>query len=400
MRLLSFKRKAFLMFAALALPFASFDAPLSETWRVFSAIAVVKPAEASDTPLCKVGLASLSKTSGAPGDTFEMHGHWEDTQGTKTAAINMGRGHQLEVLSWASKVLTVRIPQGLKPGSYKVGVYCNNPPHWQGSGFKDFSVTAPAFGEAQKDEVSLPAVESGAPLKAPSGDTALQQNKDGAPADTSASTPKRGAAHNMPAANPQPQKQIENSARDIINTVSNTLDDMPGMFGLRADILIAVGIFALLLLHRFAKQKVDADAPINKKHPIKKPRVDFDVGMAGTKGFEPLSGVYNGVEYVAEVLGEVVLENIFEPTVTVHIGAENWQIKQPMEINARKKRPVMAHDRRAADINSLLDYGATYIDIGYNTDWVAAEFPLSRVTMDHGLVEHVAGCLVRLRNSS
>ncbi|MFZ2302543.1 MAG: hypothetical protein WAW10_11835 [Gallionella sp.] len=387
MRLLSFKHKAFLMFATLVLPLASFDAPLSEIWRAFTAIAVVKSAEASDVPLCKVGLASLNKTSGAPGDTFEMHGHWEDTQGTKTAAINMGRGHQLEVLSWTSKVLTVRIPQGLKPGAYKVGVYCNNPPRWQGSGFKDFMVTAPAFGEVQKDEVSLHAVEPGAPLKAPSG-------------DTSASAPKRGAAHNIPATSPQPQNQIENSAREIVNTISNTLGGMLDRFGLRSDILIVVGIFALLLLHRFAKPKVDADVPINKKHSIKKPRGDFDVGIAGAKGFELLSGVYNGVEYVAEELGEVVFENIFEPTVTVHIRTETWQVKQPMEVNARKKRPAIAHDRRAADINSLLDYGATYIDIGYNTDWVAAEFPLSRVTMDRDLAEHVVGCLVRLRNSS
>ena len=323
MRLLSFKRKAFLMFATLALPFASFDAPLSEIWRAFSAIAVVKPAEASDLPLCKVGLASLSKTSGAPGDTFEMHGHWEDTQGAKTAAINMGRGHKLEVLSWASKVLVVRIPKELRPGAYKVGVYCNNPPHWQGSGFKDFRVTAHAFGDTQKDKVSLPAVESGAPLKVPSGDTALQQNKNAAaPADTSASAPKRGVAHNVPAASPQPQNQVENSARKIVNTVSNTLAGMLDRFGLRADILIAVGIFALFFLRKFAKPKVDADAPINKKPYLKKPNGSFGVGIAGAKGFEPLSGVYNGVEYVAEELGEVVLGNVFEPTVTVHIEAK------------------------------------------------------------------------------
>ncbi|MDO8464527.1 MAG: hypothetical protein Q7S46_04635 [Gallionella sp.] len=395
MRLLSFKRKAFLvlMFAALALPFAGFDAPLSEIWRVFTAIAVVKPAEASDVPLCKVGLASLSKTSGAPGDTFEMHGHWEDTQGAKTAAINMGRGHKLEVLSWTSKVLVVSIPKELRPGAYKVGVYCNNPPHWQGSGFKDFRVTAHAFGDTQKDEVSLPAVESSAPLKVPSGDTALQQNKN-------AAAPKRGVAHNVPAASPQPQNQVENSAREIVNTVSNTLAGMLDRFGLRVNILIAVGIFALFLLRKFAKPKVDADAPINKKTYLKKPHGGFGVGIVGAKGFEPLSGVYNGVEYVAEELGEVVLGNVFEPTVTVHIEAKTWPIKQPTEINARKKRPVIAHDHRAADINSLLDYGATYIDIGYNTDWVAAEFPSSRVTMDRGFAEHVAECLVRLRNSS
>lgn len=91
--------------------------------------------------LCKVELNSLSRTSGAPGDVFEMHGKWEESQGGKTASINMGSSHKLEVLSWSSSVIKVKIPEGLRPGSYKVGVYCNNPPHWQGSGFKDFEVT-------------------------------------------------------------------------------------------------------------------------------------------------------------------------------------------------------------------------------------------------------------------
>ena len=91
--------------------------------------------------LCKVELHSLRRTSGASGDVFEMHGKWEENQGGKTASINMGSPHKLEVLSWSSSVIRVKIPAGLRPGSYKVGVYCNNPPHWQGSGFKDFEVT-------------------------------------------------------------------------------------------------------------------------------------------------------------------------------------------------------------------------------------------------------------------
>lgn len=105
-------------------------------------LVLVSSAFAADKAgLCKVQLNSLSRTYGAPGDVFEMHGKWEESQGNKTASINMGSSHKLEVLSWSSSVIRVRIPEGLRPGSYKVGVYCNNPPHWQGSGFKDFEVT-------------------------------------------------------------------------------------------------------------------------------------------------------------------------------------------------------------------------------------------------------------------
>lgn len=105
-------------------------------------LVLVSSVSAADkTGLCRVELHSLSRTSAAPGDVFEMHGKWEESQGGKTASINMGGSHKLEVLSWSSSVVRVKIPEGLRPGSYKVGVYCNNPPHWQGSGFKDFEVT-------------------------------------------------------------------------------------------------------------------------------------------------------------------------------------------------------------------------------------------------------------------
>ncbi|MGD1146489.1 MAG: hypothetical protein ABR961_00890 [Thermoanaerobaculaceae bacterium] len=73
---------------------------------------------------CLINLASLSKTSGYPGDTFEMVGTWGATQGTKIPCINKGGETHLQVVTWTATKLTVKIPLGLEPGMYKVGVYC------------------------------------------------------------------------------------------------------------------------------------------------------------------------------------------------------------------------------------------------------------------------------------
>lgn len=403
MRLLSFKHKAFmvLMFVALAFLHGRFNSPQTGIWLDVAASAVVKSAEAADIPLCKVNLASLSKTSGAPGEVFEMYGDWEDTQGAKSAAINRGSGNTLEVLSWTSKTLSVRIPKKLSPGAYKVGVYCNNPPHWQGSGFKDFMVTAPAFEDVQKDMVSLHAAESGAPLIAASDSVALQQDISAPiPPEANAPAPQQKSVHNEMITNPQSQSQTANSIGGIVDAAIVTLTGMLAGLGLRVELLIVAGVAAFLLLLKLFKPKVDDNAPINEIPYVKKPPARFDMFAAGTKGFEPLTGVYDGVEYAAEELGYIDLGSGSEPIVTVHIDAKAGSIKRPMEINAREIRPAIAHDLRAADINLLLDCGATYIDIGHNTDWVAVELPLSRVTLDRGLVEHVVGCLIRIRNIS
>jgi hypothetical protein len=102
-------------------------------------------AGASGQP-CGISLTSLSATSGMPGGTFEMIGTWGPSQGTKIPCINMGGMNKLEVVSWSSTVLKVRIPAGLSPGKYRVGVYCG--PLQPGvstysSGWLDFEVIAP-----------------------------------------------------------------------------------------------------------------------------------------------------------------------------------------------------------------------------------------------------------------
>jgi len=91
---------------------------------------------------CGITLTSLTQTSGKPGDSFGMAGVWGDTQGTKIPCINKGSMNRLEVLHWSSTGIKVRIPPGLEPGLYKVGVYCNELTEGgsYSSGWLDFTI--------------------------------------------------------------------------------------------------------------------------------------------------------------------------------------------------------------------------------------------------------------------
>lgn len=261
--------KAFLILVFVALTFllSRSDVLLGRIWRTFIAEAVVKSAEAADLPLCKVSLASLSKTSGAPGDDFEMYGEWEDTQGAKSAAINMGSGNKLEILSWTSKTLRVRIPKRLRPGAYKVGVYCNNPPHWQGSGFKDFMVTAPTPEDVENSGGALPAAESSTPLiEAPDGAVFQLDNDSAIPADANAPAPQQKAVHKEPVASPQPKNQAANFAGDIVDALTKTLSGILAELESRTGILYFAGAVALLLfLNYIFKPKTEKVMRINEK---------------------------------------------------------------------------------------------------------------------------------------
>jgi hypothetical protein len=74
-------------------------------------LALASSAFAGDSGKCSIRFRSLSKTSAAPGDTFEMHGIWGETQGAKIPSINKGGTNKLEVLSWSDSVL-VTWPKG------------------------------------------------------------------------------------------------------------------------------------------------------------------------------------------------------------------------------------------------------------------------------------------------
>ncbi len=91
---------------------------------------------------CGIYLKSLSKTSGLPGDIFNMYGTWGPTQGTKIPCINKGTMNKLIVMSWSNNNLKVRIPNGLEPGKYRVGVYCDDLSKGKtyGSNWMDFTI--------------------------------------------------------------------------------------------------------------------------------------------------------------------------------------------------------------------------------------------------------------------
>lgn len=88
--------------------------------------------------------------------------------------------------------------------------------------------------------------------------------------------------------------------------------------------------------------------------------------------FKPFDGVCGGVEYVADS---------YDPTtVTVEIETPGGLAKE-LEVNARSRRPPLPDDGRAVEVEGLLRLGADYIDVGYNTDRVAAEFPAASIEL-------------------
>ena len=84
-------------------------------------------------------------------------------------------------------------------------------------------------------------------------------------------------------------------------------------------------------------------------------------------------------------------------TVTVEFGLEN-PLSKTIEINARGKTPAIENDSLKADIEALLDLGVNYIDIGFNTERMAAEVPFAHINVDRALAEKIVTHLVNIRN--
>ncbi len=95
---------------------------------------------------CKISLQELSAESGTPGSLIKLFGEFGEEQGPKIPVINMGSGNTLEIVSWSSRVIVARIPEGLMPGVYKIGIYCRSTSYGStaGSGFKSFEVLSGA----------------------------------------------------------------------------------------------------------------------------------------------------------------------------------------------------------------------------------------------------------------
>ncbi|MBI5889003.1 MAG: hypothetical protein HZB82_09925 [Deltaproteobacteria bacterium] len=361
------------------------------------------PAKAASPPaLCKVALDSLGSSSGAPGDSFEMLGVWEDTQGAKTASINKGSGRLLEVLSWSASVIKVRIPGDLSPGIYKVGVYCNNPPHWQGSGFKDFTVTAKAGDRHSPASQPLEGVEP------PEG----VQPRPSAPA----ALPPQSAALTAPEVQQtQPAQtgtggQIQIQLREVTEKQTPPAPEQSGTGGVKKQdklgLWMLAVIFAAVIVFIIRKRSVvraanyqQAAGLPEEKPDVVKTKARIAAGRNLPKAF---TGEYKGVAYSAETLGfnpDKDDPSAFgTPCVTVSIDAPK-PLSRELEVNARKTRPAVSGDR-AAHIDALLDMGADYIDVGFNTTWVAAEVPATKAVVDRALAERIVERLIKLRELS
>ncbi|MDH4227008.1 MAG: hypothetical protein OEV59_04540 [Deltaproteobacteria bacterium] len=112
-----------------------------------------------------------------------------------------------------------------------------------------------------------------------------------------------------------------------------------------------------------------------------------------TEGFEPFSGEVDGVTYVVEELAD--------GTATVWLDME-VDVEEPFALSARDGDLKIECDKDIAaridtdpDIRELLGLKSTYIDIGYNTNWVAAELPREIAISNKAVIEQVARVLLR-----
>ena len=92
---------------------------------------------------CGIVLESLSKASGAAGDTVNMFGVWGSSPEHKLPCLK--KGNQILPLPlriWSESLIKVLIPGGLPPGKYQIGVYCQHPQKGPAddSGWLDFEI--------------------------------------------------------------------------------------------------------------------------------------------------------------------------------------------------------------------------------------------------------------------
>jgi len=98
-----------------------------------------------------------------------------------------------------------------------------------------------------------------------------------------------------------------------------------------------------------------------------------------------------------------------EPFRVECLDGESWTVSVDAEDGVAKKLEVGAGGNlqgeppdsvRSGLLISLAKEGAAYIDVGYNTDWVAAVFPARGKPLDRAKAERAAALLVHLREAS
>ena len=119
-----------------------------------------------------------------------------------------------------------------------------------------------------------------------------------------------------------------------------------------------------------------------------------------TEAIAGWTGARAGVKYSVQNYGSWKREDgRLVEIVTIHVPSPD-RVAHPLEVNARGGRPRVDDPSRQTEIDALLRLGAEYIDVGYNTDWIAADFMVDRVTVDHPLAEKVVDLLAALREKS
>ncbi len=332
---------------------------------------------------CGAALNGLSKSSGAPGDTFEMRGRWGDKQELHRPSINKGGQNGLEVVSWTPSVLTVRVPQNLGAGKYRVGVYCNDPGAGSkgtySSGWMDFDVTAPT-ASAQTPQADNRRGDNPRPLIENAG-----SDSAAAPAAPVAQSPAPQKQH--PVKDTPKTSAIEKMLDGILN-----MDLDIGDFTLQVIIAIVVIVIVfgvILYLKQVVSFDVKADFKFSQKtqsqaNPLPKTGADLP---QGTDIPAPFSGAFKGTEYVVESLDS--------ETMTVHIGIPKLLPKRFDFFT--DKMPRFENAELESEVSALIRLGAVYIDISGNTNWVAALFPFD-VRVDKRLAEDIAAHLIKLRD--
>jgi hypothetical protein len=160
-----------------------------------------------------------------------------------------------------------------------------------------------------------------------------------------------------------------------------------------------VAIILIWLLRRRSEKRLE---PPRQEAAQQRPGFVFD-----TPDGQDWSAQAHGVTYEACLYSE--------ETATIEVATPE-KLAAPLEVNAREKTPDLGNDPRKGEVKALLDLGVDYIDIGFNTDRVAAELPcrrfaservetlegrnVRRVVISKELAAKIVGHLLRLRDMS
>ncbi|MCB9030396.1 MAG: hypothetical protein H6619_05035 [Deltaproteobacteria bacterium] len=76
---------------------------------------------------CRVYLKEVRPLEAMPGQKITLFGEFPAEQGSILPVANKGRLNRLEVLAWSKSRIEARLADDLSAGSYKVGLYCQDP---------------------------------------------------------------------------------------------------------------------------------------------------------------------------------------------------------------------------------------------------------------------------------